>query len=287
MSMGTLTLLSLPIGNIDDLTMRGLKALQEGTYFAVEDTRTFKALLKQLNISWEDKKIFSYFDHSTQKNEEVLMGILEEGAMLYLCSEAGNPLISDPAHPLVIKALANHHELKTLPGVSSMMVGLDLSGLPPYPFHFYGFFPREKEKIHQLLQKVAGLEGTHVFFEAPGRVFSTLEQMSSLFPKNQISVARELTKKFESVYRFKGEEYLQKKEEIVGKGEFVILLHVSRKDLPKEVQYSQLLGLAQELLEIGPNQKSLSKLLGEILGKPAKEIYGHWQSKKGKNLTPS
>ena len=151
---GELCLLSLPIGNLKDLTSRALEALKEGSYFVVEDTRTFKSLLNHLQIAYADKKIWSYHEHSSEKEQENILQLLLAGNRVYVASDAGSPLISDPAYPLVKEVIQQGIDVRTLPGVSSVLVALELSGLPPYPFFFYGFLPREEEKQKNFLQKI-------------------------------------------------------------------------------------------------------------------------------------
>lgn len=268
--MSSLVLLTLPIGNLGDLTERGRIALTEGNHFICEDTRTLKSLMQHLGIEYSAKSFYAFHDHSTENELKSLIKIIKNEREVYLVSDAGNPLISDPGFPLVKKCLEEEIALATVPGVSSILVALELSGLPPFPFYFYGFYPQESAKKHELQSKLNSLKGTHLFFEGASRVTSTLDELTSLYPDKSLVVARELTKKFETVYRFKGSEWEKVKSDFLVKGEFVILVHNQQE---KNQSHSELKTLAEEILKEGAKPKKLAKLLGEILDLPTKDIY--------------
>jgi 16S rRNA (cytidine1402-2'-O)-methyltransferase len=265
--VGKIILLNTPIGNLGDVTPRVLEAMKHGTLFAVEDTRVFKDLLNHLEISLTGKRIFSLHDQS----EKEQVGKLIELALkddLYVASEAGSPIISDPAYPLVLAAYENGIKVESYSGVSSPVMALELSGLPPIPFQFHGFLPRESGKRAKIFNEVG--YGTHIFFEAPTRVEETLDELAVLRPDVELAVVRELSKKFEQVIKLKAGEWPEKKKEVTFKGEFVFLFH------NKEVTAGftgEMKELAQELITTGATPKQLSKLLGLILDKPTKEIY--------------
>ena len=140
--MSGLTLVTLPIGNINDITLRALEALKSGEIFYAEDTRVFKDLLRNLGIEYQHKFIDSFHDQSIGKIEQILKKI-EEGNQVYLVSDAGSPAISDPAYPLIKELVQKNISISTLPGVTSVVTALELSGLPPHPFHFWGFIGRK------------------------------------------------------------------------------------------------------------------------------------------------
>jgi len=159
--VGKIILLNTPIGNLGDLTPRVLEALKTGRVFAVEDTRVFKELLNHLEITLEGKNIFSFHDQSNPKEIERLLELATQQD-LYLVSDAGSPIISDPAYPIVSNARKAAIEIDSYSGVSSPIMALELSGLPPMPFTFHGFLPRDKgpkENIFLTLNR-----GTHIFF---------------------------------------------------------------------------------------------------------------------------
>lgn len=270
--MSSITLLTLPIGNLGDLTERGRSALEKGSCFICEDTRTLKTLLQFLAIDYSQKTFYSFHDHSTESELIHLIKTIQSKSQdeVYLVSDAGNPLISDPGFPLVKKCLEEGIELKSIPGVSAILVALELSGLPPFPFYFYGFYPQESGKQTELKNKIRNLKGTHLFFEGASRIEKTISELAEEFPEKSLVIARELTKKFESIYRFKGAEWEATKAQVIIKGEFVVLVH---NETETAATSSDLRQLAEEIIREGAKPKKLAKLLGEILDRPTKEIY--------------
>jgi 16S rRNA (cytidine1402-2'-O)-methyltransferase len=274
--VGKIILLNTPIGNLGDLTPRVLAALREGENFAVEDTRSFKDLLNHMEISVQGKRIFSLHDQSTEYEVEKLLEIATN-TVLYVASEAGSPMISDPAYPIVSGAIARGIKIESYSGVSSPVMALELSGLPPIPFHFHGFLPRESAKRIKSFQN-AGY-GTHIYFEAPTRIEETLEELAQTLPDVSVCIVRELSKKFEQVERFKAKEWSTKKSEVTIKGEFIFLFH---QGYQSEKSSSEFKLLAELILNDGPTPKAVSKLLSAILERPAKEIYTQLESLKKK-----
>jgi len=266
--VGKIILLNTPIGNLGDLTPRVLEAMKIGEYFAVEDTRVFKELLNHSGVSLEGKKIWSFNDHAEAHQIKHLLEIVEAGNDLYLASDAGSPMISDPAYPLVSAAINKGIEIESYSGVSSPVMALELSGLPPIPFHFHGFIAREEKKKQTEFEGLT--HGTHIFFEAPTRIEETLTILSKVSTELDVCVVRELSKKFQQVVRFKNHDFLAVKSELTIKGEFVLLVHV--KNRSNNVASDELRKLATDLLEKN-SAKTLSKLLGLILDRPNKEIY--------------
>lgn len=271
--VGKIILLNTPIGNLGDMTTRVSDALKAGEVFAVEDTRVFKELLNHLGISLVGKRIFSLHDQSEGHEVDRLIEIAKRED-LYVASEAGSPIISDPAYPLVSKAYEEGIKVESYSGVSSPIMALELSGLPPIPFQFHGFLPRESGKRIKIFENLG--HGTHIFFEAPTRVEGTLDELSGVKPDADIAVVRELSKKFEQVMKFKGSEWKDKKSEVNFKGEFIFLVHNKES---KSGNSSELKNLAEDILEKGATPKQLAKLLGEILDRPTKEIYSELSSK--------
>lgn len=265
--MGKLILLNTALGSTTDLSSRVIEAFREGVQFAVEDTRSFKDLLRALEIEFSSKKIFSLHDHSSEAKWLKLLELLNEGD-LYVASEAGSPVISDPAYPLVKLAYEKNHVVESYSGVSAITLGLELSGLPPIPFHFHGFLGREKSDQRGVFENLS--KGTHLFFESPLRIRKTLELVAELYPHNKVVVIKEMTKTYQTVYRFEAQNHQVALENLVEKGEFVWLIYLSEetKLYTKEWQL-----LAQEIVDHGVSSKTLSKLLGGLLDKSPKEIY--------------
>ena len=211
------------------MTFRVKEALIQGENFVVEDTRSFGRLLSLLGIKREEKKFISFHDHSDEKKMDLLLKKLDDGETLYLASEAGSPIVSDPGYPLVHKALKSGHQLEALPGISSLLVALELSGLPPVPFYFHGFLPRKTEAKRKLISSLPAGK-THICFEGKSRIEATLQLLSTILPKAKVAVCRELTKKFQQVYRFPAKDFPLHQKTISQKGEFVLLFYLKISD---------------------------------------------------------
>lgn len=265
--MGKIILLNTPIGNLGDLTPRVREALEKGEVFAAEDTRVFKELLNHLGISVAGKKILSLHDQSEKRDIEKVLELATQ-TDVYVASEAGSPIISDPAFPLVSGACERGIEIDSYSGVSSPVMALELSGLPPLPFQFHGFLPRESGKRQKIFGSLSG--GTHIFFEAPTRIEDTMDDLFKSLPDSKVALVRELSKKFQDVLRFKTSDWGSVKERLTVKGEFVLLVHTEAKSTS---DFKELREMAQEILANGAGPKLLAKLLSEILDRPTKEIY--------------
>ena len=272
--MGKIILLNTPIGNLGDLTPRVLEALTKGETFAVEDTRVFRELLNHVGISVSGKRIHSLHDQSEQSQVPKLLELLNAGD-LYVASEAGSPIVSDPAYPLVVAAYEKGIEVESFSGVSSPIMALELSGLPPIPFQFHGFLPRESGKRAKAFNETG--YGTHIFFEAPPRIEETLDELSVLHPDFQVAVVRELSKKFQQVIRFKAGEWNEKKKEVTFKGEFILMFH--RQETVPQLS-GEVRAFALELLANQAGPKVLAKLLAAILDRPTKDIYSELTRQK-------
>lgn len=262
-----LILLNMPIGSPLDVNTRVLSVLREQTLFAVEDTRSFKYLLNQLGISLDNKKIYSFHDQSTEKEKNYMVELAKENGVLFYASEAGSPCLSDPAYPLIQAILLQGGEVESYSGISAVTMALELSGLPSIPFTFHGFLARDEGPIKHRLEELKN--GTHIFFESPHRLDKLLEILNEMFPKADLVILKELTKPFQTIWRGSCESLFKKMDEMVIKGEFVLVLYLKESDLPP-------LKLEQQFnhwIENGGGQKDLAKILSDILRKPTKEIY--------------
>ena len=268
----SLYLVGLPIGEAKDITFRVREILEGDHTFLAEDTRTFKSLLSFLKIDIKKKKFISYHEYSKEKTTS-LVNDMKNGRDYYLVSDAGSPIISDPAYPLVREALAEEIEVNTIPGVSSPIVALEISGLPPHPFTFHGFLSRESKKIRDLFNHAKLNGGTHIVFESPHRIIETLNLLKACSPQADVCLCRELTKTYESAYRFKAYEFGESLlEQMTMKGEMILLFY-NKVDSHKKTNHEKILQLAELCLDKKGQKKPLSKLIAEILGKDSKEIY--------------
>lgn len=271
--MKTLTLVTTPIGNAEDITLRAIEKLKSARVIFAEDTRETKKLLELLNIDIGAMRIFSFNDHDQEKIPFMISSLNVDEFILV--SDAGSPVISDPAFPLVRYILESGGRVETCPGVSAVTTALELSGLSPLPFSFHGFLPRKKGEIISKLENLKSFGGVHLFFEGPSRVLETLEIFSEVAPDAKVSVAREMTKKFESIYRFKARDY--KSQDIVIKGEFVLAIEFEKSS--KSNASSDAKDLAQKYVQ-KKSTKTLAKLLASILDISVDEAYAQLSTEK-------
>lgn len=270
--LSNLTVISLPIGNQKDITQRALEALETNKTFYAEDTRVFKEILKNYGISFQDKFIDSFHDQNQEKVNQILEKI-KSGVSVCLVSDAGSPVISDPAYPLMKALVEENIEVNTIPGVTSVIVALELSCLPPHPFHFWGFTGRTKSEREQFFDSLKSIKGTHIYFESPHRIYESIENFFEIYPDNTLVVTRELTKNFQSVYRLKKDDLKNVEEIVMQKGEFVLLFHHEELKGDGVVSSKKLLELVNDYMIEGGSPKKLAKIFSQITGEDTKAIY--------------
>jgi 16S rRNA (cytidine1402-2'-O)-methyltransferase len=195
---GTLYVVATPIGNLEDITLRALRVLQEVALIATEDTRRTRILLDHYQI---DKPLTSLHDHNERQKAATLIRRLQEGASIALVSEAGTPLISDPGYRLVEQAIAQEVTVIPVPGPTALVAALSVAGLPTDRFVFEGFLPKKPGKRRRRLEAIGEESRTLIFYESPRRVHDLLHEMQALWGDRRVVVARELTKKFEQILR--------------------------------------------------------------------------------------
>ncbi len=221
MTPGTLYLVATPIGNLEDMTLRGLRTLRECDVIAAEDTRRTGQLLKHFGIS---KPLLSYFQFNEARRSEQILERLKSGERVALVTDAGSPGISDPGERVVKAALAAGFRVEAVPGPSALVAALTASGLPTDEFHFIGFLPHKSGQRRNKLESLRGFEGTLVLYESPYRVEKLLGELGEIFPDRPVVVARELTKKFEEYLRGSAAELLERIRQRSVKGEFVVMI---------------------------------------------------------------
>lgn len=217
----TLYLVATPIGNLEDITLRALRALKECDLVAAEDTRHTGQLLKHFGIS---KPLLSYFQFNEAKRSEEILERLRRGEKIALVTDAGSPGISDPGERVVKAAIAEGFRVEPVPGPSALIAALTASGLPAEEFHFVGFLPHKSGQRLTKLHQLASVPGTLVFYESPYRVQKLLNELALVFPQREAVIARELTKKFEEFLRGTPAALLKQLESRSIKGECVVLL---------------------------------------------------------------
>jgi len=218
---GKLFLVSTPIGNMDDITKRAIEVLKNSDLIACEDTRRTLKLLKKYDIN---RPLESYFDHNKEKKTPYLLGLLDKGKSVALVSDSGTPCISDPGFYLVKKVIEKGYKLFTVPGPSSILSALILSGLPTDRFVFEGFLPKKRGKRKARITQLKEEERTIIIFESPFRILSLLKELKEILGERRISVSRELTKVYEETTRGNLSDLINQLEGKKPKGEFIIVL---------------------------------------------------------------
>lgn len=219
--MAKLYIVPTPIGNLDDITLRAIKVLEEVDFILAEDTRTSSVLLKHLGI---DKPLRSHHKFNEHATVAAVAESIEAGRNVALISDAGTPGISDPGFLLVRTCVEAGIEVETLPGATACIPALVQSGFPCDRFCFEGFLPQKKGRMKRLAE-LAEESRTIVFYESPFRVVKCLEQLSEVFgAERRVAVSRELTKKFEQTVRGTLAEVIAHFKNNQPKGEFVIVL---------------------------------------------------------------
>ena len=219
--MAKLYIVPTPIGNLDDITLRAIKVLEEVDFILAEDTRTSSVLLKHLHI---DKPLRSHHKFNEHATVRAVAEAIEAGKNVALISDAGTPGISDPGFLLVRTCVEEGIAVETLPGATACIPALVQSGFPCDRFCFEGFLPQKKGRMKRLTE-LAEESRTIVFYESPFRVVKCLEQLAEVFgPERMVAVSRELTKKFEQTVRGTLSEVIAHFKSQQPKGEFVIVL---------------------------------------------------------------
>ena len=217
-----LFIVSTPIGNLKDITLRAIDTLREVDLILAEDTRRTGILLKEYLI--KDKQILSYNDINKTRRTKQAIELLNQGKDIALVSDSGTPGISDPGFYLVREAVKYNIQISPIPGPCALISALVCSGLPTDKFGFFGFLPKKEKKLREVLFWINKTENlTFIYYESPHRIIKTLRLMNEIIPNKQIVIARELTKKFEEFIRGKVKEVHHKVKKL--KGEIVLVIN--------------------------------------------------------------
>lgn len=218
----TLYIVPTPIGNLEDITLRAVRILQEVDTIVCEDTRQTIKLLSHLKIS---KPLISFYTQNQLKRIPQIISILKDGKNIALVSDCGTPAVSDPGYYLIKEALENNINVVPLPGPCALITAVIASGLPTDSFIFLGFLKRKTGKMRKELEEVKSLEKTIIFYESPHRILKTLETCKEVFGENaNVVLARELTKKFEEFIRGSLKEVAEQMQKREILGEFVVMI---------------------------------------------------------------
>ncbi len=266
---GTLYLVSTPIGNLEDISLRALRVLKEVDLIACEDTRRTRVLLDRYGIS---TAVTSLYDEIERKKGEALVEQILAGATLAYVSDAGTPLVSDPGYRLVRRAIEADIDVIAVPGSSAVIAALTVSGMPSDRFAFFGFLPEKAGRRRSFLQEWKDLPLTLIFYESPRRIVETLGDIRDILGERSVAVTRELTKVFEEVIRGPVSEVIGRLERGVVKGEITLLVEgAGAKAPPGDTEIEDLLLRLESREDL--STKDLAARIAEELDVPRKRVY--------------
>lgn len=234
---GKLYICPTPIGNLEDITYRTLRVLNEVDLIAAEDTRHSIKLLNHFEIS---KPLTSYHEHNKDSKGGYLINKLLEGENVAVISDAGMPGISDPGEDIIREAIENNIEVEVLPGATAFVTALVGSGLDTRKFAFEGFLDRDKKTRREQLEDVKEESRTMIFYESPHRLKDTLKDMSKVLGNRKISINRELTKKYQEIIREDIDKAIEIFNERDIKGEFVLIVDGFKGEKTQKNNYDDL-----------------------------------------------
>jgi len=268
LSKATLYIVATPIGNLGDMVPRAVAALQSVALIAAEDTRHSRRLLDHFNIG---TPCVAYHDHSGPHEVAALLEELRAGRSIALISDAGTPLISDPGYRLIDAALAEGFTVVPIPGACAAIAALSAAGLPTDRFVFEGFLPAKMQAREQRLQALLRERRTLVFYEAPHRLFETLEAMAHIFGGDRVAVlARELTKLHETIHRAPLRELCEWAiANQQDRGECVLVVHGDESEQAIDAEAERVLRVLLEELSV----KQAAALAAKITGLKKNDLY--------------
>jgi 16S rRNA (cytidine1402-2'-O)-methyltransferase len=261
-----LYIVATPIGNLGDVTLRGLSTLAAADLIACEDTRVTRVLTVRYGIA---TPLIAYHDHNAEKQRPKLLAMLADHKAVALVSDAGTPLVSDPGYRLVVEAAATGHRVVPIPGASAVMAGLVASGLATDSFLFAGFLPVKTAARRKRLALLAGVPATLIFFESPQRLPASLADMAEVLGARDAAVTRELTKAFETVRRGTLAGLAAAYAGAAPKGEIVILVGPPGEVVPDEGAADRMLG---ELLATHSLKEAVAEAAAAT-GLPRRDLY--------------
>jgi 16S rRNA (cytidine1402-2'-O)-methyltransferase len=266
--MSTLYLIATPIGNLEDISARAVRLLREARLIAAEDTRHTKKLLAHYDIHTQ---LTSYYEHNKLGKIDVILAELEKGDVAVV-SDAGTPGLNDPGYELVQAVLQAGHQVSPVPGACAPIAALVASGLPTDRFLYLGYLPRRQGERRRFLQEIAGQAFTLVFLEVPHRLAASLDDLLAVLGNRQISIARELTKLHEEIFRGPVDQARQHFAIHEPRGEITLVVagasgasnRWSELEVDKQLKSS---------LENGEPPSQAAARLSAISGWPRREIY--------------
>ncbi|MDH4138966.1 MAG: 16S rRNA (cytidine(1402)-2'-O)-methyltransferase [Coriobacteriia bacterium] len=267
---GRLLVCATPIGNLGDVTLRVLDALREADAVAAEDTRVTRKLLSRYDIHTPLER---YDDNTAAERTPRLVARVAAGETIALVSDAGTPGISDPGAALIRACLDSGLDVEVLPGASAIIAALVASGLPTHAFYFGGFLPRKSAQRKRLLEGLASLDATLLFYESARRVVATLEDVAETLPGRFVAVARELTKMHEEVVRGPVAEVAKAFSEREVKGEVVLAIGPSLAGEVTEPDVEAIAERIDALVVGGSSMKDAVRQVASDTGLPRNLVY--------------
>lgn len=271
---GVLYLVATPIGNLEDITLRAIKTLNESSIVLAENTKTSKKLFSSHGIN---SKLVSFNDFSSNTKIVSLIGKLKDGYSISLISDAGTPLISDPGFNLVSQAIDENIRIESIPGPSAVIAGLITSGIDNQKFIFEGFLPKKNNELKKTFSKLNYESRTTIFFESPHRIIKSLKVMEQILDsRRKISIARELTKMHETILRGTIGEVASfiEKDPNLTRGEIVLIFEGTNNNFS---DFDEKLDELFNSLKKEVSLKKFSKVFSRITNFSAKEIYNKYK----------
>lgn len=268
---GKLFVVGTPIGNLGDITYRAVETLKAADFICAEDTRVTVKLLNHYEIK---KPLVSYHEHSARQVSENIISRILSGESCAVVSDAGMPCISDPGEDLVRRCIENKIPIEVVPGPTAMASAVAISGLSTSRFSFEGFLSVTKKQRYAHLQSVSKDTHTLIFYEAPHKLLSTLEDMLEYFGDRKISLCRELTKIYEEVIRTTISGAIEYYKDKTPKGEYVLVVEgYSEEKSLSEITIDQAVLQARELISDGMKAVDACKEVAKSTGFKKSEIY--------------
>lgn len=281
MDYGILYLVATPIGNLGDISARALEVLESVDLIAAEDTRRTVQLLNHFGIS---KPLTSYHEHNKREKGQYIISLLKQGKNVAQVSDAGTPAISDPGEDLVGLCIENDITVTSVPGPVAGINALILSGLNTRRFAFEGFLSVNKRHRHEHLSSVKNDTYTLIFYEAPHKLRTTLEDMKEAFGGGRrIALVRELTKLHEEVIRTDIDGAIEKYKEVSPRGEYVLVVEGAKEDAGEEEKPWAGLSASEHVekyISEGMSSKEAIKRTAVDRGVPKREIYNEYHLKQ-------
>ncbi len=277
---GILYIVATPIGNLSDISPRAAAAFESADFIAAEDTRVSAKLLNHLGIK---KPMVSYYEHNLKQRTDYILQRVIEGETCALCSDAGTPAISDPGEMIVAKAHECGVKVEPIPGACAAIAALCASGQITSRFVFEGFLPTNKRQKKQRLLALKQEERTIIFYEAPHKLKTTLQDLSDMFEaERSLSICRELTKLHEEIFVTDINGAIQHYNNVAPKGEFVLVMQGAKPQVSQQITLQEAALMAKEFIEQGLSVSAASKKAAEKSGFAKNEIY-KMCTEQGKN----